>query len=213
MKTPNFAKQENALYQFSNKALKKIGKKHKDAFAYFAFDCNVDYGEVLLCLDTIENSVTRAKKVEMSITRNRKKYTYQSSSFEIEWAIHNLGNDLIGRVTPFSNNTGDFSHQGFAMYNFKDWEDFSLSDDYPGVFEESGEDYLSCISVILLSNVIDLLIDGRAFDQILKSTPFYCGIGLHDNVQKVVRIINWDNDNNRRMINDRVSSKINGGIW
>lgn len=197
MKTPNFGKQEKSLYQFSQKALKTIGKKIEATFAYFAFDCNPDYGEVLLCLDTKENSEIQAKKAEKFITQKRKNYTYESPAYEIEWAIHNLGNDLIGRVLPFSNNTGEFSHQGFAVYNFKDWEDFSLSDEYPGVFEKSEEDYLSCISIILLSNVIDQLIDAKAFDQIRKSTPFYCGIGLHDNVQKVVRIINWDNDNNR----------------
>ncbi len=196
MKTPNFAKQENELFIFSQKAIHSMGKKCNETFSYFAFDCSHNYGEVLLCLDTKENSETQSNKVERYITQKRKGYSYESPAYEIEWALNDLGNDLIGRVMPFGNNTGDFSHQGFAKYHFEDWEDFYLSDEYPGVFEESEEDYLSCISIILLSNVIDLLIDEKSFDKIRKSTPFYCGITLHDSVQNVIRMINWGNDDN-----------------
>lgn len=191
MKTTDFKKQEDELYDFSFNALREIGSGIRDELSYFAFDCNPEYGEVLLCLDTIQNSIITAKNTENYITEKRKENSYDSPAFKLAWAIHNLGNNLIGWVLPFGNNTGDFSHQGFAEYHFEDWEDFSLSDSYPGEFEKSEEDYLACISTILLSNVIDRLISNNAFSELKICKPFYCGVALHDNIQNVVRIINW----------------------
>lgn len=192
MEIPNFKQQEDELYSFTLNALKEIGSSSKDCFSYFAFDCNPDYGEILLCLDTEENSLVTAKKRENYITSDRKKISYDSPSYQLEWAIHNIGNDLVGRVLPFGNNTGDFSHQGFTELYFENWENFSLSEECPDEFEESNESYLSCISAILLSNVIDRLISTNAFEPINTNSPFYCGIGFHESGQKVVRIINWE---------------------
>jgi hypothetical protein len=72
---------------------------------------------------------------------------------------------------------------------FDDWADFSFQ--APRDFADSKETRITCFAAILLSNVIDRLIAAGAFDSLHKSVPFYCGVGFHEGVQRVIRMINF----------------------
>jgi hypothetical protein len=188
---PDFQKQEDQLFEFTRAELSKFAAQSSDEFAYFAFDCNPDYGEVLLCLDTTANSIAMARVTEKALLESRRRrfaMPYcEIPSYELEWSIHRLGNDLEGFVVPYGNNTGDFSHQGFAQVDFDDWQDYSIeeSDEFP----DSKQSRIKCFAAVLLAKVIDRLVDAEAFAALNRSHPFYCGVGLHDGPQRVLRMV------------------------
>ncbi|MEN6497890.1 MAG: hypothetical protein ABFD16_26630 [Thermoguttaceae bacterium] len=192
MKEPDFASNEQHLIEASIRAIREFAEQHPDeVFNYFAFDCNADYGEILLCLDTSENSIARAKEHEEYMTEHRhQELSYDESS--LEWAIDTVTDATIGPVLPFNNNTGDFQHQGFAEVSFLDeWQTFRFDDDYPGQFEDSEQDYLESKATVMLSKAIDALIDRGAFNCLRRSSPFLVGFAFHDGPQVIVRIQNW----------------------
>jgi hypothetical protein len=77
MKEPDFAANEQRLLREAIIELHNFAGEHPDElFNYFAFDCNPDYGEILLCLDTLENSITKAKEHEKYVSANRKDLAY-----------------------------------------------------------------------------------------------------------------------------------------
>ena len=191
MKEPDFASNERQLIDASVRAISEFATQHADElFRYFAFDCNAEYGEILLCLDTEENSITQAKKHEAYVSERRHKLSYDDTE-SLEWAINTIKNPIAGPVLPYNNNTGDFRYQGFAGVSFLDeWEEFSLSDDYPGEFADSEDDYLECKAAVLFSRVIDALVEQNAFDCLKRTSPFLVGFALHDGPQLVVRLLN-----------------------
>lgn len=188
---PDFSGQEERLFQFTVEELRTFSANRREPFAYFAFDCNPDYGEILLCLDTAANSMSEARKREQSLWKSRQEWQSppyaEIPPYTLEWVIHRLGNDLDGFVLPFGNNTGDFSDQGFAQLEFEDWDDFSFQE--PREFPDSQQTRIACYAAVLLSKVIDRLVDGDAFAVLNRTHPFYCGIGLHDGPQRVLRLI------------------------
>lgn len=106
----------------------------------------------------------------------------------MEWVVHELGNDLSGFVVPFGNNTGDFTHQGFSELYFDDWQVFAFKDP-EREFPDSKRTRIECYATVLLAKVIDRLVEANAFAALNRSSPFYCGLGLHDGPQRVLRII------------------------
>jgi hypothetical protein len=106
----------------------------------FAFDCNPDYGQGLFCFDTEENSLRFAKEHGDDLaSRRRERVDYAN---KLEYAINAIEYPCMPMV-PFNNNVGDYAHQGFAEHTFADWSDFRFSNEYPGDFASSNEDYLS----------------------------------------------------------------------
>jgi hypothetical protein len=192
MKQPDFPANERTLIDASVRVIREFAEQHRDeVFKYFAFDCNVDYGEILLCLDTLDNSIAEAKNHESYVTESRHKgLSYDDDS--LQWAITTVKNPVTGPVLPFGNNTGDFEYQGFAEVSFlEEWQDFRFADDYPGEFEDSEDDYLECIATVMFSHVIDALVGQNAFDCLKRSSPFLVGFTFHDGPQLVVRVLNW----------------------
>lgn len=193
MKEPDFHADEQRLLDETLRAIREFAGQHaEELFSYFAFDCNADYGEVLLCLDTEDNSIAQAKKHEAYVTERRHEKLAYDDEHSLKWAIDTVQNPISGPVLPFNNNPGDFRYQGFAEVSFLDeWEDFVLDDDYPGEFEESGRDYLECKATVMFSRVIDALVDQCAFDCLRRTSPFYVGFAFHEGPQVVVRLLNW----------------------
>ncbi len=193
MNEPDFLANERELISESMRAISEFAEQHSnELFNYFAFDCNADYGQILLCLNTAESSAASAKKHEEYITNRRHEELSYDDDYSIEWAIETVKNPISGPVLPFCDNTGDFQYQGFAEVSFLDeWQNFTLADDYPGRFEDSEDDYLECKATVMFSRVIDLLIEQNAFDCLQRTSPFLVGFTFHDGPQLVVRMLNW----------------------
>lgn len=192
MTEPDFDADERRLLEETIPAIAEFAAEHADeVFRYFAFDCNPDYGEVLFSLDTEANSAAEAKKHELYVTSQRHEKLDYNDSVWLPWAISTIENPVTGPVLPFNNNSGDFDHQGFAGVSFPDWEDLVSSDDFPVDFEESHQDYLTCKATVLLSRVIDALVECDAFSCLNRTSPFLVGFGFHDGPQVVIRMINW----------------------
>ncbi|EMI16393.1 hypothetical protein RMSM_06681 [Rhodopirellula maiorica SM1] len=192
MKEPDFASNERQLIDASILAISEFAAQHTDElFRYFAFDCNADYGEILPCLDTEENSIAQAKKHEARISERRLTQLSYDDKKSLEWAINTFKNPITGPVLPYNNNTGDFRYQGFAEVSFLDeWEEFSLADDYPGEFADSQDDYLECTAAVMFSRTIDALVEQKAFDCLQRTSPFLVGFAFHEGPQLVVRLLN-----------------------
>jgi hypothetical protein len=188
---PDFASQEDQLFEFARTELNKFAGQTAEEFAYFAFDCNPDFGDVLLCLDTTASSKAEARRTAESLLQARRKRFGKPygeiPDYELQWSILHLGDDLRGVVLPYGDNTGDFSHQGFADLFFEDWIDYSLEESEE--FPDSKETRISCYAAMVLAKVIDRLVDADAFGALHRSHPFYCGVGLHDGPQRVLRML------------------------
>ncbi|EMI24679.1 hypothetical protein [Rhodopirellula europaea] len=192
MNEPDFAAQESTVVKETIQHLESFAEENPDELlSHFAFDCNPDFGSILLCLDTQENSIAVAKETEQYTTQIRASRLAYEDEHCIEYAINTIRNQTSGPVVPFNNNTGDFEHQGFADVDFDDWQTYRFSDDYPGEFDGSGEDYLQSKVAIMLSRVVDQLVSCDAFACLNKTQPFLVSVGFHDGTHLVIRIINW----------------------
>lgn len=191
IREPDFPSNEDRLVAVTSQEVRAFSDQHVDeTFTYFAFDCTPDSGEVLLCLDTLENSVAKAKEHEARIAEQRRGLSYDDP-IRLRWAISLTRKTVAGPLLPFNNCTGDFRYQGFASASFPEWEDYWSHDEYPGEYEDSGADCLECKVAVLLSRAIDRLVEQGAFDHLTRSCPFYVGFTFHKGPQIVVRILNW----------------------
>jgi hypothetical protein len=188
MNLPDFQSQEAGIIVAAIRAIHEFASSSTEVFRQFAFDCNPDYGEVLFCLDTEASSKRFAREHGDTLATDRaKRVNYVD---HLEWAISAIERPDMP-VVPFNNNVGDYSHQGFADYSFAGWNDFRFSDQYPGEFESSKNDYLSCVASVLLSHAADKLVEREAFGSLRITSPFLVGFQLHDGFHTLVRIINW----------------------
>ena len=193
MTEPDFASNEKELFDEAVEAIQEFARQHSsELFSFFSFDCNPDYGEVLFCLDTFNNSIKKAKEHEKYVTTRRRQKLSYDDRFEVKWAIKTIQNKITGPVLPYNDNPGDFEYQGFGDgVFFPEWENFKLSDDYPGSYEDSEDDYLECNATVMFSRVIDALVENNAFDCLNRTSPFLIGFAFHDGPKLVVRILNW----------------------
>lgn len=188
MKEPDWKEVEERLYQESVSAIKQFSVEHaNEEICYFAFDSEPNYGYVLICFDTTENSAREAKRsAERALTFTRQ---YMERGFQWQMAKSIMtGANLL----PFTNNTGDFAYQGYTQVDFEGWQEFAESDDYPKGYSEE-HDYLEDNLAIVFWKVIDRLIQEEQFSVLKMSSPFFAGYGFHDQDQVLLRIINWGN--------------------
>lgn len=191
MTEPDYRADEETLFQATLLALKEFAETHPhEMFCSFAFDCNSDYGEVLLCLDTVEQSRQAARQSEGRAFERRQKY---GSDYDVLPQLLTMARGTVcnNDVLPFGDNTGDFAYQGFAEVTFEAWADFTLDDEYPALPDGEEGDYLQCKAAILLGRVIDRLVAANAFDGLQRTMPFLVGVGFHDGGQYVVRVL-WE---------------------
>ncbi len=192
MSEPDFLNQESMVVEKTVEHMKAFAAENRDVvFSQFTFDCNPDYGSLLLCLDTNANTLEFAAETEAKRTAARQSRFSYDDVFCLEFAVREIARFSSSPVVPFNTSCGDFAYQGFADIDLAGWEDFRFSDDYPGKLERSGDDYLTSKAAIFLSRVVDKLVAINAFDCLSKCSPFLCSVAFHDGTHFVVRIIDW----------------------
>jgi hypothetical protein len=122
---------EEVLYELSAHDIRAFAKAHSnETFCSFFLDCNADYGEVLVCLNTEE---ARAKSADYYHQK------YPESYKSVESAIEML------RLSP-----GDWEYQGFNFERWDEkWDSFrdaveeAILDEEERAEEEDGDDFVA----------------------------------------------------------------------
>ena len=167
-------------------AVRDFAAEHSDEeCCYFAFDSDPQYGYVLLCFDTTDNSRRSAQAREHSAVERRK----QTLSGEQAWeySSHFLRSPVLA---PFGDDTGNFAFIGYRKLSFPDWDQFAQDPAYPAK-KENCDDWLEGHFRVLVWKVVERLVAEGAFDCLRKSSPFMIGYGIHDQEMSIVRMINW----------------------
>jgi len=106
---------EQALYQITERELAAFATRHENVRFYgFAFDCNADYGEVLLCLNDEASLKVHAEESKRKPARPflpkfdqmREKYGITPKALYEGWGVEKI-------MEEFRWNPGDWQYQGF----------------------------------------------------------------------------------------------------
>jgi hypothetical protein len=149
--------------------------------SFFAFSIDYCYGDVVLCFDTLNNSLLHAKRNEVQ----RVKTWNATFSSETGWegAKYQL---LQHKLTEYNPDTANFAFPDFATVHFSDWEGFFLSDQRPEHPDPMG--YV----IVLMQRVISELVLCASFDGLVMSSPFRMGVEFPEELGLVVmRFLNW----------------------
>ena len=187
MTLPDWNEVEEKLYAESVAAIEAFAAQHPvEEVCYFAYDTDPQYGYILICFDTSENSVSEAKR---SAERSIK---LVEECFRHGWDWQMAKATMISAAElPFTNNSADFKYHGFWEVEFEGWEELAESEDYPVGDFEGADDYLEGNVALIFWKVFDRLIREGLFSGLRMASPFYVGYGFHDEDQVILRILNW----------------------
>jgi hypothetical protein len=186
MNPPNWKQAQDQLAKASADAIAAFAAEHANVeCCHFAFDSEPCYGYVLLCFDTTSNSLKSAKDREKYAVERRQRMLADQDSWKN--AEYFLNTPVL---VPFGDNTGDFEFQLFRELKFPEWQEYAESADYPQQ-KENENDYLEGNFRILVWRVVEELVASGAFDCLNRSKPFLVSYGLHDQEQRIIRILDW----------------------
>lgn len=185
---PDWKKAEHLLTDASVETIKLFATENdKIECCHFAFDSEPCYGYVFLCFDTTANSLVSSKASESRLVERR----LQMLAEEDSWRNANYFLNTP-ELVPFGDNTGDFEFASYREIKFPEWQVYAEDPDYPSK-QENEDDYLEGNFRILVWRVVERLVRDNAFDCLKKSAPFLVSYGLHDQEQRIIRILNWPN--------------------
>jgi hypothetical protein len=186
MKTPDWKKAELLLVKESSDAIQAFAAEHPGVeCCHFAFDSEPRYGYVLIGFDSTTNSLKSAQTREnYAISRRTEMLSEEEAWRDAEYFLN------TPVLVPFGDNTGDFEFQFFRECKFPEWQEYAESTEYPAE-RENENDYLEGNFRILVWRVVESLIASDAFNCLKKSKPFLISYGLHDQEQRILRILNW----------------------
>ena len=159
----NLERIEKTLYELAARELAVFGSGHRNTVFYgFAFDCNADYGEVLLCLNDelslrAHAEESKSKPASPFLPRfdkmMREKYGIVPKAPYEAWSIEEIMED-------FRWNPGDWKFQGF--YNCSDdseWDDIADAVQDEIQDEEDREPFLEGVCRVLIQLEADHIFD------------------------------------------------------
>ena len=85
---------------------------------------------------------------------------------------------------------GITTFQFFREIKFPEWREYAESPEYPQQ-QENENDYLEGNFRILVWRVVEELVENGTFNCLKSSKPFLISYGLHDQEQRIIRILNW----------------------
>lgn len=173
---PDWKTAETVIVERSIKCIEVLAKHTTDVFSCFAFNCNdFDYGDVLICFDTIGNSLLHAKRHEARVL---KIWDGMSRANVWDYGESDLKHD---RLCSFNPHTSDFAYSNFSRLHFTDWLEY-FDDDLATL----GDVF------IMLHNVVRRLVTSRCFNQLTIASPFYIGVEfVGEPILIIMRTLNW----------------------
>jgi hypothetical protein len=165
MTRPDLHKIENDLYSLAVQCLTEFADAHADErFNAFGFDCNAEYGNVLLCFNTEEHATATASEYA-------EKYGY--------------GPEEIGSLR---RNFGDWKYQGFNLdlATWKPWREHEdaiekylnagIEDDFD---EAEDEDLIGALMACFCRTVVRIEKSG-VLDRVQRTSGFIIQAVDHD---------------------------------
>jgi hypothetical protein len=185
MAPPHWDKVAEQLYQYTVATIRRLEAEHADdVFCCFAYAVDTMVGKFQLCFDTLHNSVYLAKEQEKEEAERRQRNLAHHLAWRSAATICGVP------VTPYTQSTQAFAYTQYSELVFSDWEEFTWSEDYPK-FSERDDDYLEGNANIVISRVIERLVEGNEFSRLRLAQPFYIGHEFHERGLTVMRILNW----------------------
>lgn len=179
---------EQKLYESCVAEIKRFVIEQPNAqVCCFAFDTEPRYGYVILAFDTLENNLRSCRELERSAVERNTEWLTERRHWQS--ATHFLTSPAL---PVFDTNSGNFAYSQFAEVRFPEWTSIAESDNYPQRKEHEDE-YLDSNVRIVLWNVAQRLVEGRAFDTLRKASPFVIAYCIHDEEDAILRILNWPN--------------------
>jgi hypothetical protein len=164
---------EMALYDRTQATLRVFAKEHdRDVFSFFAYRADYCYGQVQLCLDTVENSRRRAVENNQRIHASRKKLFDREGGWDR--ARYFLSRHS-GRMLDYTHATGLFQYDSIEEIRFPDWEAYFRGDHYDEQYQ------LENRVIVLFWKILSRLVQDGVFDQLRLASPFRTGFEFRDN--------------------------------
>jgi hypothetical protein len=187
LKLPNWKKVEETLYEESYSIITDFSKKHPEKLcSFFAYGIGEQNGNFWLNFDTYENSITEAKKREVTKVEMRNQYLKgkdawkQASSFlERAW------------LTPYNSSVSNFAFNPYNLVHFDGWDIYQDEEEQLPQADDYDDPYLVGNIRLVVSRVIDKLIQNDVFARIKMTQPFCIGYQFQEGLLVILRIINW----------------------
>ena len=189
MTSPNWKENQERLFVVASEAVKRFAATHAVECSHFAFDADALYGYVLCSFDSPGHSLQAARESEEYAIKRRARDLAGEDGWK--YATHTLGHPS---VAPYCDNTGDFAFQHFAEVTFPEWRAHWESPDSECSEVDGCDDYLGGHVRVLLWQVVERLIEAKIFDVLRMASPFLISYAMHDEEQRVLRVLRWPQD-------------------
>jgi len=174
---------ENTLFEIAAADISAFAETHRDETFYgFAFDCNADYGQAMLCLNTPEfhelaiDGRHLSEEIKAGYEKLRQKFGLRPDATprderarKMRWAL------------------GDWKYQDFTSPRFQElWEPFedqicdAIADYDPGDDESDENRDLQEAFLRTVCRVVIRLEQTGAFDRLARTNDFKCCVLDHD---------------------------------
>jgi len=182
-KMPNWDATEALLIEEASRAIEHFSARNAtDLCSFFAFSVDYFFGDVVICFDTIDNSLLYAKRQEIQTLKARDAALCGERGWEN--AIYYIQRD---RLCSYNPHTADFKYPDFARLHISDWEEYFGNDQLPERPDPLGH------VIVLMHKAISKLVATRAFDRLKMVSPFRVGVEFpRDELGLVVmKLLNW----------------------
>lgn len=183
MPMPDWDAAQALLIEEGGRAIESYSAKHAaELCSFFAYSIDYCFGDVVICFDTIDNSLLYAKRHEAETLRARDAVLRGESGWEN--AEYYVQRELLCSYNP---HTADFKYPDFVRLHLSDWEGYFLNDQRPERPDPLGR------VVVLMHKVIGKLVAAHCFDRLTMAQPFRVGVEFpRDDLGLVVmKLLNW----------------------
>jgi hypothetical protein len=180
---PDWDVAEALLTEAGRNAIENFSANHTaEPCCFCAFSVDYCFGDVVICFDTIDNSLLHAKRHEAHTLNARDTALRGERGWEN--AKYYLQRSWLCSYNP---HTTDFKYPDFTRVHFSDWEGYFGDDQLSELPDPLGH------IIVLMHKVIDKLVADRSFDRLSMSSPFRLGVEFpRDDLGLVVmRLLNW----------------------
>src|SRR5262249_18291711 len=198
---PNWNHAQDVVVTKSQEAIARFATEHpKELCSFFALGVDYLSGDMAIDFDTLENSLTQAKRHQRQVVKDWSA-TFGPPNREAAALLAMAGakepraweeprhyfERESSKIIDHSPSAGYFKYQNFARVEFPEWEQYFSSDDVPD--KPDPERHV----ILLLYRALEKLVESNAFAKLSMASPFRVGFELaDDNLGLVVtRILNW----------------------
>lgn len=190
---PDWQAAEDRIVVETTSAIERFAREHpNEVCSCLAFAVDCCYGDVVLCFDTLQNSLAQAKRHQREVLKDwelnlGKEHGWEEAEY---YLTRTHTHNRIVEYTPYP--VDDFKYGSVSILHFDDW------DEYFGSTERDDQERNPIGHVIvLMHNVVNRLVSSGVFEQLALSSPFRVGVDFIEVKEPgiiVMRILNWPDE-------------------